>query len=110
MIQESFSFVRTNVEFTFTRFYHLPDSPGRPVATLPQWTDLRPVDSAQKWVLNVKLNVAEDNQPDKMQKANEELMAVKAELDKLFEFKVMDRRVFDTRIAPPAVAPGRMPP
>ncbi|KAI1454726.1 mediator complex, subunit Med18 [Annulohypoxylon moriforme] len=107
MIQESHSFVRENIEFVFSRYYHLPDSPGRPVTTLPAFADLRPVDPAQKWVLNVKLNVLDDNQPDKVKKASEELLDVKAELEKLFDFKVLDRRIFDTRITPPPVIPGR---
>ncbi|KAI0837231.1 mediator complex, subunit Med18 [Hypoxylon sp. FL0890] len=107
MIQESRSFVRDNVEFVFSRYYHLPDSPGRPVASLPAFADLRPLDPAQKWVLNVKLNVLDDSQPDKIKKAMEELLNVKAELDKIFDFKPIDRRVFDTRIAPPPVIPGR---
>ncbi|KAI0181567.1 mediator complex, subunit Med18 [Hypoxylon sp. FL1284] len=108
MIQESYSFVRENVEFVFTRYYHLPESPGRPITTLPPWGDLRPLDPAQKWVLNVKLNVPDDSQPEKVKKAHEELLAVKAELDRLFEFRPVDRRVFDTRIAPPParVIPG----
>lgn len=107
LIQETYAYVRTNVEFVFTRSYHLPDSPGRPVATLPAWADLRPVDPAQKWILNVKLTVEEENQPEKLQKANKELLAVKEELEKLFDFKVVDRRLFDTRIAPPQVVPPR---
>lgn len=107
LIHETFSYVRTNVEFVFSRTYHLPESPGRPATTLPAWPDLRPVDPAQKWILNVKLTVEEENQPEKLQKANKELMAVKEELDKLFEFKVVDRRVLDTRIAPPQVVPPR---
>lgn len=92
-----------------SRYYHLPESQGRPTPHLPPWNDLRPVDSAQKWVLNIKLNVAEDGQPDKLTKANEELMRNKAEFERLFDFKVVDRRVFDTRIAPPPVVLGRGP-
>ncbi|KAI0131017.1 mediator complex, subunit Med18 [Daldinia grandis] len=107
IIQESYSFVRENVEFVFSRYYHLPESQGRPLAALPPWADLRPVDPAQKWVLNVKLNVIDDSQPEKVKKANGELLVVKAELEKIFDFKSVDRRVFDTRIAPPPVVPGR---
>ncbi|KAI1388958.1 mediator complex, subunit Med18 [Hypoxylon trugodes] len=107
IIQESHSYVRENIEFIFSRYYHLPDSPGQPVASLPAWADLRPLDPAQKWVLNVKLNLLDDSQPDKLKKASEELLAVKMELDILFEFKPIDRRVFDTRIAPPPAIPGR---
>lgn len=110
MIQETFSFVRENIELVFSRYYYLPESPGKsvPLTSLPAWSELKPVDPARKWVLNVKLNVMEDNQPDKMKKATEELMSVKVEFDSIFEFKVVDRRTFDTRIAPPASMPGRM--
>ncbi|KAI0809562.1 mediator complex, subunit Med18 [Xylaria sp. FL0064] len=110
LIQESYSFNRGDLEIVLSRYYHLPESPNRPIAHLPAWADLRPVDPAQKWVLNVKLNVAEDGQPEKLAKANEQLMRNKAEFDKLFDFKIVDRRVFDTRIAPPPVIPGRGPP
>ncbi|KAI1780927.1 mediator complex, subunit Med18 [Hypoxylon cercidicola] len=108
VIQESYSFVRENVEFVFSRYYEVTGSPGRPITSLPPWADLKPLDPAQKWVLNVKLNVPDDSQPEKVKKAHEELLAVKAELDRLFEFKAIDRRVFDTRIAPPParVIPG----
>lgn len=109
MIQESYSFIRENIEFVFSRYYHIPEppSPGQPVKSLPAFDNLRPVDPAQKWVLNIKLNVLEDNQPDKVRKASEELLRVRIELEKLFDFKILDRRIFDTRIAPPPVIPGR---
>ncbi|KAI1745800.1 mediator complex, subunit Med18 [Xylaria scruposa] len=110
LIQESYSFNRGDLEIVLSRYYHLPESQGRPIPHLPAWADLRPVDPAQKWMLNVKLNVAGDGQPEKLTKANEELMRNKAEFEKLFDFKVIDRRVFDTRIAPPVVVPGRGPP
>ncbi|KAI0205599.1 mediator complex, subunit Med18 [Astrocystis sublimbata] len=110
LIHESYSFHQGNLEIALSRYYHLPESPNRPIQHLPAWNDLRPVDTAQKWVLNIKLNVAEDGQPEKLAKANEELMRNKGEFDKLFDFKVIDRRVFDTRIAPPVVVPGRGPP
>ena len=118
LIRETQSFVRGNVEFVFNRTYHLPTSQGggssaadanaaQPLQTLPAWNDLRPVDPAQKWVLHVRLHVDEDNQPDKLQKANKELLVVKEELDRIFDFKTIDRRVLDTRIAPPQVLPPR---
>jgi mediator of RNA polymerase II transcription subunit 18, fungi type len=110
LVQECYSFNRDDLEISLGRYYYLPESKGRPVAQLPAWNDLRPVDPAQKWVLNVKLNVNEDGQPEKLAKAQEELMRNKAEFEKLFEFKVLDRRVFDTRIAPPPIIPGRGPP
>ncbi|KAI8964723.1 mediator complex, subunit Med18 [Daldinia sp. FL1419] len=107
IIQESYTYVRGNVEFVLSRYYHLPESEGRPLAVLPHWNDLRPVDPAQKWVLNVKMNVIDDSQPDKIKKANAELLVVKEEFEKIFDFKAIDRRVLDTRIAPPPVIPGQ---
>lgn len=110
LIQETFTYVRDNVEFVFSRSYHLPESasaPGQPATALPAWTDLRPVDPALKWILTVRLQVEEDNQPDKLQKANKELLVIRDELEKLFDFKILDRRVLDTRIAPPQVMPPR---
>ncbi|KAI1292921.1 mediator complex, subunit Med18 [Xylaria venustula] len=109
LIQESYSFNRGDLEIVMSRYYQLPESPGRPIVHLPAWDDLRPVDPAQKWVLNIKLNVTDDGQPEKLKQANEELMRNKAEFEKLFDFKVIDRRVFDTRIPPPPVVPGRGP-
>ncbi|KAI1110176.1 mediator complex, subunit Med18 [Nemania sp. NC0429] len=122
LIQETYSFTRGDLEIALSRYYHLPSTATapssaagaagvgrRPAAHLPAWADLRPVDSAQKWVLTVKLHVAEDGQPDKLAKAHEELTRSKAEFDKLFDFRPVDRRVFDTRIAPPPVVPGRGP-
>lgn len=133
MIQETYTFVRGSVEFVFTQYYHLPDaamqrslstadgsatSPTAPAPAtptgqqqgpapmLPAWADLRPADPARKWVLSVRLGVAEDNQPERMQKATDELMAVRAEMERLFEFRVVDRRVFDTRMAALPVGHG----
>ncbi|KAI0479143.1 mediator complex, subunit Med18 [Xylariaceae sp. FL0804] len=106
LIEESVHFVRDDVEFVFSRYYHLPDPPperkNEPIEALPAWIDLRPVDPAQKWVLHVKLEVAEESQPEKTKEAQERLMATKAELDKLFHFRPIDRLVFDTRISPHA--------
>ncbi|KAI1121344.1 mediator complex, subunit Med18 [Nemania abortiva] len=109
LIQETYSFNRGDLEIVLSRYYHLPESPGRPIPHLPPWDDLRPVDSAQKWVLNVKLYVADDGQPEKLVKAHEELMRYKTEFDKLFDFKIVDRKAFDTRISPPPIIPGRGP-
>ncbi|KAI1324088.1 mediator complex, subunit Med18 [Xylariaceae sp. FL0255] len=119
LIQETHLFIRDDVEIIFSRYYHVTDSssssappssapsPPRAAQHLPAWADLKPIDPAQKWVLTVKLNVPEDGHPEKLRKAHDELLRVKAEFEKLFDFRPVDRRVFDTRLAPP---PGRMPP
>jgi mediator of RNA polymerase II transcription subunit 18 len=107
LIQETFTFVRDNVEFALSRWYHLPQSPpaSAPGAALPAWSELKPMDPARKWMFTVALNVMEDNQPEKMKKANDELLHIRTELEQMFEFKSIDRRVFDTRIAKPVVVP-----
>ncbi|KAI0136755.1 mediator complex, subunit Med18 [Xylariales sp. AK1849] len=111
LIQETYSFIRDNVEFVFSRYYQLPYSPGQsgPAASLPLWSDLKLVDPARKWMFSVKRNVMEDSQPEKMKEANKEIMDVKVELDTMFEFQAIDRRVLDTRIAAPPAIPGRGP-
>ncbi|KAI1812001.1 mediator complex, subunit Med18 [Poronia punctata] len=118
IIQECYSFRRGDLEIVLSRYYHLPTAAAsnghhhhhHPIPQLPKWDELRPVDPAQKWILNIKLNVTEDSQPEKISKANEELMRNKIEFEKLFRFEVIDRRVFDTRIAPPPINPGIAPP
>ncbi|ORY64501.1 mediator complex, subunit Med18 [Pseudomassariella vexata] len=111
MIQETYTYVRETIEFSLNRYYYLPSSSleqSAPSPTLPPWSDLRPLDPSRKWTLHVKLNVIEDTQPEKMRKAAEELMNVKGELDQLFDFKVLDRRIFDTRIVAPPTLPIRV--
>ncbi|KAI0393561.1 hypothetical protein F5Y17DRAFT_431976 [Xylariaceae sp. FL0594] len=117
LIQEVYSFHKEKLEISLSRYYYIPAESNaggrRPAPQLPAWDALRPVDddaAHNKWVLNLKLNVSEDEQPENLAKAQEELMRHKTEFEKLFEFQMLDRRVFDTRIAPPPVIPGRGPP
>ncbi|KAI1873747.1 uncharacterized protein JN550_003016 [Neoarthrinium moseri] len=111
LIQETYSFIRDNMEFIFSRYYHLPPSPEQsgPSTSLPAWSDLKPVDPARKWTFSVKRDVLEDGQPEKMKQASKGIAEVRAELDSMFSFKAIDRRIFDTRIAAPQVMPGQQP-
>ncbi|KAH8677646.1 mediator complex, subunit Med18 [Xylariales sp. PMI_506] len=110
LIFETYSFIRDSMEFVFSRYYTIPPSAGQTslVASLPAWSDLKPVDPARKWTFTVKRTVPEDNHPEKMNEATQEMLNVRAELDPMFDFKSIDRRVFDTRIAPPPVVPGQV--
>ncbi|KAJ9149471.1 Mediator of RNA polymerase II transcription subunit 18 [Pleurostoma richardsiae] len=103
-IEESHTYFRDNLEFTILRYHSLPQdqqSSGAPAprSSLPPWDTLATQDPAGKWLLLVRAHVAEDTSPEKMQKAHDELTAVRDELLGVFEFRILDRRVHDTRIA-----------
>lgn len=71
----------------------------QPVAALPTWENLTSVDAHRRWTLQVKTHVLQDNKPDEIRKAQDQLMALRAELDGVFDFRSIDRKVHDTRIA-----------
>lgn len=111
LIQETYTFIRDNVEFILSRNYYLPPSseqPG-PSAALPAWSNLTPVDPARKLMFQIKRDVIEDNSPEKMRQAQKELLEVKAELEPIFTFVPIDRRVLDPRIPLPPTVPGQHP-
>ncbi|KAK9414796.1 putative Mediator of RNA polymerase II transcription subunit 18 [Seiridium unicorne] len=111
LIQETYTFIRDNIEFVLSRNYYLPSvsEVAGPSSSLPAWSDLKPVDPARKWMFQVKRDVIEDSQPEKMKQAQKDLLEVKAELEAIFSFVPIDRRVLDTRITPPPTIPGQHP-
>lgn len=60
---------------------------------------MTPVDKEKRWFLHVKAHVLQDNKPDEIRKAQDQLLAIRAELDGVFDFRLIDRKVHDTRIA-----------
>ncbi|KLU87133.1 hypothetical protein MAPG_06137, partial [Magnaporthiopsis poae ATCC 64411] len=51
-----------------------------------------------------------DNAPDKIKKAQDDLYAMRDKLAGVFDFKIVDRRVHDTRISQPiSNLPAPMP-
>lgn len=51
-------------------------------------------------MLWVRTHVVEDTTPEKMHRAIDELVAVRdGELHGVFDFKVLDRRAYDTRLS-----------
>lgn len=103
-------FFRDEIEFSLTRHYfthpitaysplHSKATPTVPLSKLPSWESLTPVDSQRGWLLQVKTHVLRDNSPEDIRKAQEALFAVRKELDEVFDFKVIDRKVHDTRVA-----------
>ncbi|ETS78976.1 hypothetical protein PFICI_08829 [Pestalotiopsis fici W106-1] len=111
LVQETYTFIRDNVEFVLSRHYYIPPSPEQPGPTpaLPAWSNLTPVDPAKKWMFQVKRDVIEDNNPEKMRQAQKELLDVKTELEPIFTFVPIDRRVLDPRIPLPPTVPGQHP-
>lgn len=89
-----------NTEFVFSRWYRLPEQ-SAPQGSLPAWDALLPIDPELKWMLMVKLCVLEDNDPEKIKTAMNELMETRTKMEALFDFNPVDRRDFDTRVPPP---------
>lgn len=69
-----------------------------PLAQLPAYDSLVPIDGQGRWILLVKAHVVEDNKPDEIQKAQDQLNTVRRDLDGVFNFRAIDRKVHDTRV------------
>ncbi|CVK92135.1 uncharacterized protein FMAN_07108 [Fusarium mangiferae] len=108
-IEEVYRFYRDDIEFCLTRHYFLQplehytpmeskQQSTIPMASLPPWESLTPVDQQKRWFLQVKAHVVQDNKPDEIRKAQDQLLSVRRELDGVFEFRGIDRKVHDTRV------------
>jgi mediator of RNA polymerase II transcription subunit 18 len=110
LIEESFSYYRDNIEYSLMRLHGLPNAKAAmaPAQSLPPWADLQPV--SDEWILYIKAIVV-DATPETMQHAVDALMSIRVDLTGVFDFKVFDRRVHDTRTASPQVntLPGPLP-
>ncbi|KAG4260285.1 hypothetical protein FPRO04_08833 [Fusarium proliferatum] len=108
-IEEVYRFYRDDIEFCLTRHYFLQplehytpmeskQQATIPMGSLPPWESLTPVDQQKRWFLQVKAHVVQDNKPDEIRKAQDQLLSVRRELDGVFEFRGIDRKVHDTRV------------
>ncbi|KHN94352.1 uncharacterized protein MAM_07781 [Metarhizium album ARSEF 1941] len=113
ILEENYRFFREEVEFCLSRQYFLrplgdyaplesrggqQPSPS-PITSLPAWDDVTPVDMQNRWILLVKSHVVQDNKPDDIRIAQDQLLSIRGELEGAFDFKTFDRKVHDTRIA-----------
>ncbi|KAM5352782.1 hypothetical protein ACJ41O_005504 [Fusarium nematophilum] len=109
-IEEVYQFFREDIEFCLVRHYFIQPlenyvpmetkaQPSFPVTSLPAWETLTPVDMQKRWFLFVKAHVLQDNKPDEIRKAQDQLLAIRGELDGVFDFRSIDRKVHDTRVA-----------
>ena len=119
-VEEILRFFRDELEFTLTRHYFThPISAYKPLVsqpqatvphrTLPGWEHLTRTDLQGRWVLHVKTHVLQDTKPDEVRRAQDALFAVRGELDGVFDFKVVDRKVHDTRVAQQAQGVQALP-
>jgi len=65
---------------------------------LPAYESLISYDPEQKWILTASVVVQNANDPEQMKKGSEELNLCKTEFDGCFDFKALDRHIFDTRV------------
>ncbi|KAH7261759.1 mediator complex, subunit Med18 [Fusarium tricinctum] len=119
-IEEVFRFYRDEIEFCLVRHYFLQplegyvpmetkQQPSFPLDVLPSWEALTPVDQQKRWFLHVKAHVMQDNKPDEIRKAQDQLLAVRRELEGVFDFRGIDRKVHDTRVMPQAQGVQQLP-
>jgi len=106
LIEEGFRFVNGNVVIYLTRYLTIPpeaqatEPDGKPKInrSLPPYESLIPFDGDNKWVMMAKLEVSNGNDPELMRRGTEELLAVKADFQELFDLQARDRLIFDTRV------------
>ncbi|RMJ12218.1 hypothetical protein BHE90_000539 [Fusarium euwallaceae] len=110
IMEEVHRFYRDDVEFCLFRSYFLhpqhryvsaesKTEQFLPLDSLPPLDSLVPIDMEKRWFLHVKTHVMSDNKPDDLRKAQDQLLAIRAELEGVFDFRSIDRKVYDTRIA-----------
>lgn len=111
MIEETYRFFRDEIEFALTRQYFFNPiqdysplesrtmGPSTPASQLPAWDNITQVDKQGRWIMQVKTHVLQDNKPDEIRKSQDKLMALRKELDGVFDFLAIDRKVHDTRVA-----------
>lgn len=110
-LEEMYRFYRNDIEYCLFRQYFIRPindyvplesrhtQPGPPREHLPAWESLTPVDSEDRWILMAKAHVLQDNKPDELRKAQDQLLTIRNELDGVFDFRAIDRKVHDTRVA-----------
>ena len=98
-IEESYKWWRDGVEFSLVRILALPPTLLSPdsAQTFPLLADLPAV--APMWMLYARV-VAPESTPAQVGQCIEQLNDIHAKLFGVFDFKLFDRRVHDTRFAP----------
>ncbi|KAH8821219.1 mediator complex, subunit Med18 [Xylogone sp. PMI_703] len=107
IIEETYRFVLGNAVFCLTRYLRIPDqlqekeadgATPRVNSRLPAFETLIPFDPEDKWMLTASVEVLNGNDPEQVQRGIDELMTMKSEFEGCYEFQMMDRHIFDTRV------------
>ncbi len=109
IIEEAYRFVLGNVVFSLSRYLEIPpalqefedDMSPRVNKRLPAFGSLIPFDPEGKWILTATAEVLNGNDPEQVQKGIDELITVKTEFEGCFNFQMIDRHTFDTRLNRP---------
>ncbi|CAL3967566.1 unnamed protein product [Diplocarpon coronariae] len=92
----------TKSVFELTRYLEFPVSESEPAgkirSQLPALNTLLPFDPENKWILTASTLVAKGDDPQQMKKGMDQLVAIKTDFEGCFDFKAMDRHIFDTRV------------
>lgn len=94
-IEESFHWFFNNLEYVLIRTFQLPA--GANPQMVPDLSTITPL--VPFWLLYVRIQV--ESAPERMQEAHAQLETARQALIGIFDFKVFDRRVHDTRIMEP---------
>ncbi|KAK3386879.1 mediator complex, subunit Med18 [Podospora didyma] len=92
-IELSYQWWLNGVEYALVSIFRVPVDPEAP-NKIPALPDLKPF--APIWMLYVRVQIESNH--ERMQQAYVQLQQAQKDLVGLFEFKVFDRRVHDTRI------------
>ncbi|KAK2021267.1 hypothetical protein LX32DRAFT_699513 [Colletotrichum zoysiae] len=99
-VEETHQFFREDVEFCLSRHYILQmNGDNGPLTQTAPWETMSPADPGRRWMFLIKVHVHQDNKPDEILKAHEQLANIRRELEGVFDFKLFDRRIHDTRVA-----------
>ncbi|RFU36181.1 hypothetical protein B7463_g170, partial [Scytalidium lignicola] len=106
IIEETYRFVLGNAVFCLTRHLRIPDELQekeqdgslRINSRLPAFETLTPFDPEDKWILTASIEVLNGNDPEQVQRGIDELMTMKSEFEGCYDFQLMDRHAFDTRV------------
>jgi mediator of RNA polymerase II transcription subunit 18 len=106
IIEEGYRFIQGNVIILLHRYLDIPsglqvtaNGPQANFGTvLPSYDSLVPFDSENKWIVTARVDVLNANDQEYVQKGIDELLSVKEAFEGLFDFKVLERRMLDTRV------------
>ena len=87
--------------FYISRYFNLPEELQKqpaPIERLPAFESLLPFDPENKWVLTASLEVSNGKDQELMKQGTEELLDIKSQFEGCFDFEIMHRHLFDTRV------------